>query len=55
MEYKRVSYEFSQEDLDGFRQDITSIRERLNPAFVNLTPDFRRRRKTIGNRLGQIQ
>jgi hypothetical protein len=51
MEYKRVSYEFSQEELDGFKQDMNSIRVRIESALVILNPELRRRLKTIGNRM----
>jgi hypothetical protein len=50
MEYDRVSYEFSQEELDGFRSDIDSLRSRIKPAQVTLHPSLRRSLKTMGDR-----
>jgi hypothetical protein len=50
MEYDRVSYAFSQEDMDGFRQDMDSIRARLQPALVILNPELRRRLQKAGDK-----
>ena len=51
MDYNRVSHEFSQEDLDWFKQEINAFRERIKPALVTLPRGFRSRLKTIGNRM----
>ena len=50
LEYDRVSYEFSQEEMDGFRNDIDSMRTRLQPTQVTLHPKLRRSLKTMGDR-----
>ena len=50
MEYDRVSYTFSQEEIDGIRQAMESIREKINPAIVRLSPELRRRLLPLGVR-----
>jgi hypothetical protein len=50
MEYQRVSYEFNQEEMDGFRNDIDAMRTRLQPTQVTLHPKLRRSLKTMGDR-----
>ena len=50
MEYDRVSYTFSLEEMDGIRQDMEAIRTKLNPAMVKLSPELRRRLLPLGDR-----
>jgi hypothetical protein len=49
IEYDRVSYVFSQEEIDGFNQDIASMESRLASAAVNLSPDMRRIIPSMGD------
>jgi hypothetical protein len=51
MDYNRVSHEFSQDDLDWFKQQLNAIRERIKPALVTMPRGFRKRLKSIGNRM----
>lgn len=50
MEYQRTSYVFSQEELDGFAQDIQSMRTRLAPTLVTLPPDGSKRLQSVGDK-----
>ena len=50
MEYGRVSYLLSQEEMDGIYQDIDSIKARIEPFRYSLSPELRRRLKTMGDR-----
>jgi hypothetical protein len=50
LEYDRVSYTFSQEEMDAIRQAMESIREKINPALVRLSPQLRRRLLPIGDK-----
>jgi cell division septation protein DedD len=49
IEYDRVSYVFSQEEIDGLNQDIASIQSRLSNVVVNLSPEMRRLIASMGD------
>jgi hypothetical protein len=49
MEYRRVSYVFSDEQMDLIRQSITTINETIRPTRVSLTPKDRMRLMKMGD------
>jgi hypothetical protein len=49
MEYKRVSYVFSDEQMNLIRQSITTINETIRPTRVSLTPKDRRSIMKMGD------
>jgi hypothetical protein len=49
MEYRRVSYVFSEEQLNLIHQSITTIKETIEPTRVSITPKDRMRLMKMGD------